>query len=326
MAEIRSFPNNKDEFIGAEPVMKWLHGRTSGVFGAENNVAVVAVPGEMAVNVYDGVGWIANSKNNGVVWWVDEEERTNTKLRIQLDIGDSTLNRIDRVVVTWETINYDTLPTVSILKGTPGSPPSPPVLTNNDSMRQISIAQILVPAGTTAVTASNITDERLDKTVCGIVTDTVGIDTTMMFEQFNGLRNDFETIISNTRKDLDNFKTTAGKDFQTWFDGIKDVLDSDTAGKLYNMIVDLKVNLKTISVSTAWEGEETFTQTVSIPSGTAKSKVDIQPDATLLNQLIEDGVSALYVTNNNGVFTINSIGAKPSKAFTVQATVEEVEV
>ena len=47
MATINSFPNNADEYIGAEEVMRWLHGRTSGVYGGAGNAAVTAVSGEM---------------------------------------------------------------------------------------------------------------------------------------------------------------------------------------------------------------------------------------------------------------------------------------
>ena len=56
MAEIKNFPNNVDEYIGAENVMKWLHGRSSGVFGADGNLSVTA-NGDMTVSVSDGVGW-----------------------------------------------------------------------------------------------------------------------------------------------------------------------------------------------------------------------------------------------------------------------------
>ena len=54
MAEIKNFPNNVDEYIGAQNVMKWLHGRTSGVFGADGNLSVTA-NGNMTVRVSDGL-------------------------------------------------------------------------------------------------------------------------------------------------------------------------------------------------------------------------------------------------------------------------------
>ena len=51
MANIKSFPNNQDEYIGAEYVMRWLHGRTSGVFGAYNNANVSAVRPQFSLGI-----------------------------------------------------------------------------------------------------------------------------------------------------------------------------------------------------------------------------------------------------------------------------------
>lgn len=187
MADIKSFPNNQDEYIGAEPVMRWLHGRTSGVFGEANNAAVSAVPGTMSVSVSDGIGWISNDKGDGVVWWSDSESETGNKIILSIDPADGALNRIDRVVVTWETTNYVALPTISVLKGSNASNPVPPPLTNNNLQRQISLAQVSVPAGTISLSASMVTDERLDPDVCGIVTETVEIDTSTMQSQFEAL-------------------------------------------------------------------------------------------------------------------------------------------
>lgn len=187
MANIKSFPNNQDVYIGAEEVMKWLHGRTSGVFAADNNAAVAAVQNNMAVTVSDGVGWMANTGKDGIVWWIDSEKTSGAKLQLSIDAADSTLDRIDRVVVAWKTTNYVDLPTVEILKGTPSSDAVALPLTNNSTLRQISLARIAVSAGTTAITPSMITDERLDAAVCGIVTDGISIDTTTVQNQFEAL-------------------------------------------------------------------------------------------------------------------------------------------
>lgn len=74
MAEIKNFPNNVDEYIGAQNVMKWLHGRTSGVFGADGNLSVTA-NGDMTVSVSDGVGWLANDKADGTVFGMIPKNR-----------------------------------------------------------------------------------------------------------------------------------------------------------------------------------------------------------------------------------------------------------
>ena len=183
MANIKSFPNNQDEYIGAEYVMRWLHGRTSGVFGADNNAAVAAVQGAMAVTVSDGTGWMSNNNSDGVVWWNDNEAANGSKLQLSVDSADSTLNRIDRVIVEWKTTNYVDYPEIKILKGTTSSIASAPSLTNNSTVRQISLARISIPAGTISLTNSLITDERLDTSVCGLVTEKVSVDTSMISNQ-----------------------------------------------------------------------------------------------------------------------------------------------
>ena len=76
---------------------------------------------------------------------------------------------------------------IKILKGTTSSVASSPSLTNNSTVRQISLARISIPAGTISLTDSLITDERLDTSVCGLVTDKVSIDTSTMNSQFQAL-------------------------------------------------------------------------------------------------------------------------------------------
>ena len=206
MAEIKSFPNNQDVYVGAEWVMKWLHGRTSGVFGAEKNLGTYIIPGTMSVEISDGVGWLSNENGDGVVFWNDNEQTNGRKLTLTHDVADGALNRIDRIVVTWETTNYVALPTISILKGATSSNPVPPTLTNNNVQRQISLAKVYIPAGTVSLSASMVTDERLDPSVCGIVTETIKIDTTTMQSQFEALlrsiQNELQDLESGTGVEL----------------------------------------------------------------------------------------------------------------------------
>lgn len=206
MAEIKSFPNNQDVYVGAEWVMKWLHGRTSGVFGAANNLATSIVPGTMSVQVSDGVGWLSNDKGDGIVFWNDNEQTNGSKLTLTHDVADSALDRIDRVVVTWETTNYVARPTISILKGNPSSNPKPPALTNNNVQRQISLRQQMIPAGAISLSAALGTDERLNPNVCGIVTESIKIDTTTMQSQFEALlrsiQNELQDLESGTGVEL----------------------------------------------------------------------------------------------------------------------------
>lgn len=186
MAEIKNFPNNVDEYIGAENVMKWLHGRSSGVFGADGNLSVTA-NGDMTVSVSDGVGWLANDKADGTVFWNDTKEQTGSELQLTIPLSDAILPRIDRIVVSWDTVDYSEKPRIEVLKGTPNNAPTAPELTNNTLKRQISLARIYVAAAVSSISADSITDERLDPDVCGLVTDWVSVDTTTIQAQFSAL-------------------------------------------------------------------------------------------------------------------------------------------
>lgn len=195
MAEIKNFPNNVDEYIGAENVMKWLHGRSSGVFGADGNLSVTA-NGDMTVSVSDGVGWLANDKADGTVFWNDTKEQTGSELQLTIPLADPVLPRIDRIVVSWDTVDYASKPRIEVLKGTPNNAPTAPELTNNTLKRQISLARIGVAAAVSSISADNITDERLDPDVCGLVTDWVSVDTTTMQAQFSSLLKKVKTELA----------------------------------------------------------------------------------------------------------------------------------
>lgn len=310
MAEIKSFPNNADEYISAEWVMRWLHGRTSGVFGENGGGAVAAVLDTMKVTVDDATGWLSNDNSDGICWFNDTYKSTGKKLELEIGAADGVLGRVDRVVVEWKTTTYADKPEIKILQGTASSNPTPPALTNDNLKRQISLARVLVPAGSTSVSSANITDERLDPSVCGIVTDRVGVDTSMVNAQ------------------LKAFMEQSEKEFNAWFATVQDTLDSDTAGHLLNLIngkEDIPVVLSLTLAASGWTGSNSpYKQTVAISGGTLKSKVDLQVDDTAAQQMLDDGTLLIRVDNNNGTFVATAIGEKPTADLTVQAIRSEV--
>ena len=83
----------------------------------------------------------------------------------------------------------------------------------------------------------------------------------------------------------------------------------------------------TVTLSTNWTGNASpYTQTVTIAGTTAKSKVDIQMDATALGVLIDSGTSAMWIENNNGTLTAKALREKPNANLSVQVTITEVSV
>lgn len=246
MATLNSFPNNADEYIGAEEVMRWLHGRTSGVYGGEGNAAVSAVANSMAVSVAAGIGWLNDAAGNGIVWWFNAAQ----ELTIDPAEATGTLNRIDRIVVQWRTVDYADKPELIVLKGTSASSAVPPALTNSSTLRQISLARVSIPAGTTEITNMLITDERYDPTVCGIVTETVELDT-------SDLNVKYEEALAELRSAID----------EAWSGEI-----SEGAVSMYY----------TGSIPTGWSGSGPYTKVVTLSGilATDHPIVDLLPSAT----------------------------------------------
>lgn len=88
-----------------------------------------------------------------------------------------------------------------------------------------------------------------------------------------------------------------------------------------------KPKLGYITTTTTWSGSDPYTQTVTVTGATVteNSKVDLQPSATVLSAMQNNGVTALYVSNSSGTLTMTAMGAAPNTAITIQATVTEVE-
>ena len=279
MANIWSFPNNQNEYVGAESVMRWLHGRTSGVFGAEGNAAVAPVLDAMAVTVSDGNGWISNDNHDGVVWWINNEKQNGSKLRLSVDMADAVLPRIDRVVVSWQTTDYVALPEVIILKGTPASTPVAPALTNNNILRQISLAAIRIPAGATSITAAMITDERLNNSVCGLVTCGISVDTSVMQAQWESGYAEMLNYLERQQAAWEDFFRNVQNDI------VLPVPTANDAGKAlavnancdgYTIKDDCRVI--TATIGTAWVGDDApYTQAVAIDGILASDTPHVTP-------------------------------------------------
>lgn len=105
---------------------------------------------------------------------------------------------------------------------------------------------------------------------------------------------------------------------------ISDPYDVATKGYVDQMDTAKQPKKLSITLPATWAGNGPYTQTVTIANAGNGSQVDLQMDAAVLAQLAADGVHALYISNNSGVFTANAIGAKPSKSITVSCSVANV--
>lgn len=101
---------------------------------------------------------------------------------------------------------------------------------------------------------------------------------------------------------------------------------ASTVKTAYDAAVAAKPKGGSITLSLSWSGSGPYTQTVTVTGATvtSNSKVDLQPTAAQIAQLIADGVEAVVVENNAGTLTAYSLGATPSAAMTIACTVTEV--
>lgn len=179
MADIITYPENGITY-DAEDASGYLSTRLSGVYSAEEDFSVTA-QGGLSVQVSAGQAWVrpARFKGRSIIM---EQPAT-----VVLTEADPVRSRIDRVVLRYDAAAKKTR--LQVLDGTPDSAaPAAPEISRTELVYDLCLAEIRRPAGSTAVTAADITDTRADETVCGVMRDGVtGIPTGTLVQQFRAV-------------------------------------------------------------------------------------------------------------------------------------------
>lgn len=163
---------------------------------------------------------------------------------VRFDVADQNLPRIDRVVARWDLQEREV--ELHVLKGIASVNPVAPELTRNSNVYELGIADVRIEKGVSVVTQANITDTRLNPSLCGVVTGVVQqLDTSTLFDQYLSW---FEERKSEAGEDykswFEGFTMPSEAQFLTWFENVKDQLSEDAAGNLQQQIDDLKVAMK----------------------------------------------------------------------------------
>ena len=125
--------------------------------------------------------------------------------------------------------------------------------------------------------------------------------------------------------------STPGDNVKIWIDPNEDDQTENFYTKAEtNSLLQKKADTTkkaSVVLSTNWTGSASpYTQSVTISGTTTNSKVDLQPDASVIAQMVNDGTVALYIANDNGTLTAYAVGEKPTVALTIQTTIMEVRV
>ena len=107
-----------------------------------------------------------------------------------------TQPRIDTVVLRRDLSSDVNDVVVAIVKGTEAANPVRPALTRDGTVYELGLADVLIPANSSAVSQQNITDTRLDEERCGIVAAILAeIDTEVHQRQFVALLSDMQKAL-----------------------------------------------------------------------------------------------------------------------------------
>ena len=227
----------------------------NGVFPVPSTGLQVVVDNGMNLSLKAGKAWI-----NGYFY------NNTSDLTIEIGTADGQLNRIDRIVVRWDLTNR--IISAEVKSSTYSASPTAPALQRDADIYELALADVYVGAGVTAITQSNITDQRLNTSLCGIVAAVVDqIDTEAFnaqlqawFAEYQSLSAaEYNTLVSymnslklqgNTQYDafeqhMADFEAQAAAEFNSWFNGLQDVLDENAAANLMNVTnaLDARVDL-----------------------------------------------------------------------------------
>lgn len=180
------------------------------------------------MNVYVG---------SGRAWFNSTWSLNDSVLPLVIDDAELVLDRIDTIVLEINADDSVRENSIKVIKGTPATEPKRAELENSEYVHQYALASVYVKAESTEITQSEITNY-------------VGTEET---PYITGI---LKTINAS------NLLAQWDDEFGDWFATLKDVLDGDAAGNLYNLITNLQNQVETI------ENGRIYTATLSAGSTT----------------------------------------------------------
>ncbi len=281
----------------------------NGVFPNPSTNLQVLSSGNMTLTLKAGKAWI-----NGYYY------NNDVDMNLNLDNADGILNRIDRIVLRFDTVSRSVA--AKIKKGAFATSPISPTLQRDANAYEMALAEIYIGKGVISVSQANITDLRQDNSKCGIVHGTVDqVDTTTLFNQYQTWLNQkkttydadmttwttqkkadyqiwYDTTIQTEQGQIDSMESQFENDFNTWFDGIKSILDGNTIGNLTNEVNSIPRIYKGFSAPTSPESidiwiKELASKNIQLTQRNAANSAwdDVFPMTKAINVSTNDGIS-----------------------------------
>lgn len=182
--------------------------------------------------------------------------------------SDGSLDRIDIIALRLD--KNGNVAGLDVIKGSPAQTPVYPTMhRDDDDYDEIFLYAVYRTAGTTEITAADITDLRLNETYCGLMKSELdSIDTSVLQAQLDafieqnetsfadwrylqeqafsdwrrGQESAFENWEQNQEDSFESWSNDQKATFIAWVDTIRDILDETTAGHLQNEIDSAEID------------------------------------------------------------------------------------
>lgn len=203
---------------------------TDGIFNGGTNLKVEASGTDMRTRILPGYAWI-----QGYMYKVYDEP-----LYLQHDLPDAQLDRIDRIVLRLDTSLEVRSIRAVVLKGEPAANPVAPSIVRENNIFDLSLAQVRIIAGKSYIEGFQVTDERLDTNLCGLVNSLIQADTTEIFNQFQQW---YEAKTAEYEQNFDLWKGEKAQELSDYIDNVKaqwDAWFADITQELPNYIDHVK--------------------------------------------------------------------------------------
>ena len=279
MADIITYPENGITY-DADDASGYLSTRLSGVYSADEDFAVTA-NGDLTVTVSAGQAWVRPARFRGRSIILEQPET------VTLTAADTVRSRIDRLVLRYDAAAKKT--SLTVLTGTPDSAsPTAPEITRTALVYDLCLADIRRPAGSTEVTAADITDTRADEDVCGVMRDGVkGIPTAQLQAQALAIMTQLST------------------ELHTKLDALDAAIAAVESGSFY----------------TKQEADQKFGTPYTLPPATSDQLggvkvgdyLDIAPDGTLSGKTLYDTIAASVAVKSEARLVWNTHVTSPNK-------------
>lgn len=204
-----------------------------GIFASIGDCLVVKQSNQMNVTVGTGRAWFNHT------WSYND-----ALYPVTIPPSEILMDRIDAIVLEINSVESVRANSIKLIKGTPASTPTKPVLTNTKEVHQYPLAYVKVGKEVTSIRQADI-ENCVGTSACPFVTGILEVisieklipqwrdilnrfveENTANFNTWmNGEKQDYQAWLTAAKKNITDWQATSKSDYQKWYDSIKNGYD-----------------------------------------------------------------------------------------------------